>query len=166
MAREREKMRWRWRLPRWIAFAFAAARSFSRMGTLRLEIETDGAVRRVATTALLVTNNRFSRVNWHRERLDEGLLEVHILGELPFWQRLRAGLDVMRGRWRDNPSIETLAVTSLVVRCRRGRLWVTLDGELARESAPLCYAIEPAALKVLAPPPGIAGYPTLPIREP
>src|SRR4029453_19165801 len=101
--------------------------SFSRMVTLRLEIETDGAVRRVATTALLVTNNRFSRVDWHRERLDEGVLEVHILGELPFWQRLRAGLDVMRGRWRDNPSIETLAVTSLVVRCRRGRLWVTLD---------------------------------------
>jgi diacylglycerol kinase family enzyme len=151
MARERERMRRRWRLPRRIAFALAAARAFARMGTLRLEIEADGAVRPVTATALLVTNNRFSRDDWRRERLDEGLLEVHVLGELPLWRRLRASLDVMRGRWRDNPLIETLAVKSLVVRSRRGRLWVALDGELAREPVPLHYAVKRSALKVLAP---------------
>ena len=151
MAREREKMRRRWRLQRWITFAFAAARAFSKMGTLQLEIEIDGAVRPTAITALLVTNNRFSRDNWQRERLDEGVLEVHVLGDLPFWRRLRAGIDVMRGRWRDNPLIETLTVTSLVVRCKRSRLWIALDGELVRAPVPLKYDIKRAALKVRAP---------------
>jgi diacylglycerol kinase family enzyme len=151
MARERERARRRWRLPRWVTFAVAAARAFARTGRLRLEIEAAGAVRPVAATAMLVTNNRFARDNWRRERLDEGVLEVHVLGELPLGKRLRAGLDVLRGRWRDNPAIETLVVKTLVVRSRRARLWVALDGELSRERAPLHFDVKRSALKLLAP---------------
>ena len=153
MARERESVRRRWRLPRWVTFAMAAARAFARTGRVQLEIEAAGAVRPVAATALLITNNRFARGDWRRQRLDEGVLEVHVLGELPFWKRLRTGLDVLRGRWRDNPAIETLAVKSLVVRSRRARLWVSLDGELVRERAPLRFAVRRLALKVRSPSP-------------
>ena len=140
MAREREKAR-QLALPRWLAFGLAAMRAVSKRGIVRLTITTHAATRVVDAAAVLVTNNRYRGDSWRRHRLDEGLLEVHVLGADGVGHRLRAGLDVMRGRWRDNPTIETLAAEAVEVVSHRPRLWVATDGELRREPAPLRYQV-------------------------
>ena len=68
-----------------------------------------------------------------------------------------AGLDVMRGRWRDNPTIETFAAETVEVVSHRPRLWVATDGELGREPAPLRYQVCCKALKLLIPRPAADG---------
>jgi diacylglycerol kinase family enzyme len=150
MAREREKAR-RLGLPRWIAFGKAALRAICKRGVVRLAITTHAETRIVDASAVLVTNNRFHGEGWRRHRLDEGLLEVHLLGAHGMGHRLRAGFDVLRGRWHDNETIETIAADFVEVLSRRPRLWVATDGELSREQAPLRYGVRCKALTLLIP---------------
>jgi len=139
---------------RYLGTAIATWRALRRMGRFELTVEVDGQVREVEAHSLLVTNNRFlGGPVWRRKRLDEGRLEVHIGHDASALQRILAGADVISGTWRNNPTIETFAATSFVVRSsRRPRLWVATDGETSREKLPLTYEIRPKALSVLVPP--------------
>jgi diacylglycerol kinase family enzyme len=141
-------------LGRWVAMGLATWRAISRMGRFELELDLEGERRAVEAHSVLVTNNCFvGGPRWRRELLDAGVLEVHIGHDASTLRRLLAGADVLTGRWRDNPAIETLAVRSLSIRSRRRpRLWVATDGEMFRETTPLRYAIRPKALSVLVPP--------------
>lgn len=151
MARERERARRTLPLPRSIAFTIAALRSIAKSGVVRLAIHAGSETRLVEATAVLVTNNRFVREDWRRSRLNEGVLEIHMLGDHKLMHRLRAGLDVVRGAWRSNPTIETIAAEAVEVRSSRSRIWVATDGELSREGMPLRYGIRRGALTLLVP---------------
>ena len=151
VAGERERAR------RWIPFSrslatvVATLRAVARNRPVEVEVEAAGCVERLAADAVLVTVNRFEGSPWRRPRLDEGLLEVHLLRTPSLLARWRAALAVVTGRWRALQHLRSLHATSVVLRRGRGAgARVTLDGEIARSVGPLAYAIQPGALKILA----------------
>jgi hypothetical protein len=78
-----------------LATIVAAVRALIR--TLPIEVEVDGCYERQVAGAVLVTNNVFEGSPWRRPRLDEGMLEVHLLAAPGFVARTRAALAVMTG---------------------------------------------------------------------
>ncbi|MGE3148737.1 MAG: diacylglycerol kinase family protein, partial [Pseudorhodoplanes sp.] len=149
MARAREEAR---DLPgRLLQVGAAAIRAFMRSGRFLLDIEIDGAHRRISTYAVLVTCNRFGGQDWRRDTLDGGALEIHIAQDEHAFARLKAGADLLNGSWRENSGIESRLARRIVVRARRHRAFVSTDGERRRESLPLHYEVKPRSLTVLAP---------------
>jgi diacylglycerol kinase family enzyme len=159
VADERERAR------RWIPFSRALATvtaalwALARSRPVEVEVEAAGCVERLTVDAALVTVNRFEGSPWRRPRLDDGLLELHLLRTPDLLARWRAAVAVVTGGWRSLASLRSLRVTSVALRCCRGGAGsrqVTLDGELARFTDPLAYAILPGALKILAADPDVA----------
>lgn len=149
MARAREEVR---SLPgKAVQVVAAAWRAFSRTGHFSLELDIDGKKRSIETYALLVTVNRFTGEAWRRETLDKGVLECHFATDKATAARLKAGADLVTGRWRDNPGIESYTATRVRVERSRRRAWVATDGELMREYTPLEYIVVPKALRIIAP---------------
>jgi diacylglycerol kinase family enzyme len=148
MARAREEVR---DLPHKVLRVGAAAlRALARSGRFSLEIDADGRRHAVDTYAVLVTCNRFSAQGWRRPVLDDGRLEIHVARDEGSIDRLKAGADLLTGGWRDNDDIMSFTAERLAIAGTRTRTWVATDGELARETTPLSYAIRPRALTVLA----------------
>ena len=149
MARAREEVRGH-PLGRFLGFGFAALRALRRTGRFDLEIAVDGRVERVDALAVLVTNNRFN-AEWRRQRLDAGVLELHIAQDAGAMSLLKASADLLTGAWRDNPGIRSVLAREVTITQVRRRTWAATDGELAREHVPLRYTLEPQALTVLMP---------------
>lgn len=153
IARAREEVRGS-DLPfdRFIAVARSSLRAFLRAGVLQLSIEADGRHLEVEAYAVLVTNNRFGRSAWERPRLDEGVIELHFARGQEVARRIQAGVDLISGRWRDNPGIESIVTRRATITSHRPRVWVAVDGEIRRSETPLTYEVRPGAIEVLVPP--------------
>lgn len=150
MARAREETR---DLPgKVLRVLAAAARAFRRAGRFTLDISIDDRMQHTEAVAVLVTVNRFSGEEWRRARLDEGTLEVHIAKDASTLGKLKAGVGLVTGGWRNSSGIESIPAQRVTIHSGRRRAWVTTDGELVRERVPLVYDIRPRILSVLAPP--------------
>jgi diacylglycerol kinase family enzyme len=151
VARARQGMRLAMPFGRALGVGIASLRTMIRSGRLHLAIDAEGEEQRQADAyALLVTNNRMGR-DLRRARLDEGVLELHVMRHSGLLGRARTALSVMSGRWRESSAIETIAAASIDIRTRRTRVWASVDGELRREEAPLSFRIKPKALPMLVP---------------
>jgi diacylglycerol kinase family enzyme len=105
----------------------------SRPGPLGVSI--DG--RPVEASVVLVANNNYKLDLFSvgvRDRLDEGLLHVYVAaGWLPTWEERTGG--------------------HFTLDAQAGRLRAAVDGEPEELATPLRFEIDPAALRVLLPPP-------------
>jgi YegS/Rv2252/BmrU family lipid kinase len=153
VARARAQVREDVSLPfsRYIAAARASFRAFTRPGVLNLTVETEAGKRDISTYALIVSNNRLSETGFDRARLDEGLLEAHFAEGEGLTPRFEAAIDILAGRWRENPAINTVDAPRITVLSHRSRLWLSVDGELVRAQTPLVFEVLPDALAVLVP---------------
>lgn len=136
---------------RFLAVARSSIRAFTRTGMLDLDVNDGAEEQRLSTYALVISNNRLSGVGFERSALDEGILEAHFAEGPELLQRLQAGLDLMAGRWRENPDIRFMSGQRIAVASRRPRLWISIDGELVRIETPVRFEIMPGALQVLVP---------------
>ena len=100
VAHERERARRRIPFSLVLATIVAAVRALIRTRPIEVEVEVDGRRVQLVADAVLVTNNVFEGSPWRRPRLDEGILEVHLLAAPGFVARTRAALAVMTGEWR------------------------------------------------------------------
>lgn len=126
----------------------------SREQPLRLVLEAGGRRRRINTFMLGISANRLSGKPvgaLARESLEAGELGV-------YWatHRGRAGLlqllaELGSGLWGLDDRIEKHAAPRLTVHGPR-RMRVSIDGEIARLSSPLRFAIRAGVLRVLVPP--------------
>jgi diacylglycerol kinase family enzyme len=153
MARERELARRRFPFSKVIGFGYAALRSLVLSRPTLVDVEIDGARQQFRADAVLVTNNRFQGSPWRRPRLDEGVLEVHLLHSDGLAARFAIALALWRGTWRTSDRLTSLACREVIIRKRRWRkrTWVAIDGELRRVSLPLHLSIRPAALRIYRP---------------
>jgi len=150
VAREREKSRFDFPGGRLVSVLVSVWKSVTKSGYVRADISAGGQHRSVRAYAILVTSNRIGN-DWRRARLDEGVLEIHIMRHAHIAGRARAGLELLSGRWREGETIETLAAERIEIRAPRPRLWLAVDGELRRESTPLVFTVERQAVPVLMP---------------
>jgi YegS/Rv2252/BmrU family lipid kinase len=151
MARAREEVRGH-KLGRLFGVAIAAMRALRRTEPFTLDISTEERREQVEALAVLITNNRFGP-DWRRSRLDEGVLEIHIVEHDGALSKLKASANLIAGTWRnddDTDGIRSITARHVVIERERSRTYASTDGELRRETIPLRYAIKRGALKVLA----------------
>ena len=103
------------------------------------------------SSAVLVTNNRYRESPLHRARIDEGLLEINIVRGGHAAALLKAGFDLVAGRWRREDSTEQVAVRDVTITTRRRHLHASVDGERVALTSPLKVKSLPKALTVLRP---------------
>jgi diacylglycerol kinase family enzyme len=150
VAREREQTRFDFPGGHLVSVLVSIWRSVTKAGRTRLDIRADE--RRISTRAYatLVTSNRVSE-DWRRGKLDEGVLELHLMRASHFTGRARAGLELLSGRWREGDTIENITARRIEIRSSRPRMWIAVDGELRREDVPLVFEIEPKGISILMP---------------
>jgi diacylglycerol kinase family enzyme len=151
MASERQRARQHIPFARWLAFLLALARTLLRHGAMRIVIEADGKEDVRRSSAVLVTNNHYEEQPLHRTRIDQGKLEINIVRGAAIGSLLRAGMDLVAGRWRTRNSIEQIAATEVTIRMRRRQVRASIDGEEVELTTPLRLHIKPKALLVLRP---------------
>ena len=150
MARAREEMRGH-ALGRSVGFVLASLRALIRTAPFTIDVLLDGGHEEIRALAVLVTNNRFG-ADWRRARLDEGLLEMHVVQHQGTLTKLTASAALLTGAWRTEQDIRSMATTELLIMSRRRHAWASTDGELSRERVPLRCRILPGALTMLAVP--------------
>jgi len=148
MARAREEVRGH-PLGRLVSVLLAWFRALRRTAPFGIDIVIDGKRERVTALAALVTNNRFAP-DWRRPRLEEGLLEMHLVEEQGTLTKLKASAALLTGAWRRGPGIRNLAARDITVASGRRHTHAATDGELVRERLPLRYRTLPGALMVLS----------------
>lgn len=150
VAREREQNRFDFPGGRILSVLVSIWKSVTKSGRVRLDITADE--RRISTRAyaILITSNRIGN-DWRRQRLDEGVLELHLMRQSHFAGRARAGFELLSGRWREGDAIESIIARKIEIRSERPRMWTAVDGELRREETPLTFAVDQERIKVLMP---------------
>jgi diacylglycerol kinase family enzyme len=148
VARAREEVRGH-PLGRLVSLLLAWFRALRRTVPFSIDVVIDGRGERVTALAALVTCNRFA-ADWRRERLDEGLLELHLVEDQGALTKLKAGAALLTGSWREQPGIRNIVAREITVASRRRHTNAATDGELVRERLPLRYRALPAALNVLS----------------
>src|SRR5436305_2150071 len=113
MARAREKTRGH-PLGRFASVTLAWLRAFRRTRAFTIDLDVDGRRQRVHALAVLVTNNRFGR-DWRRARLDEGVLEMHLVEHQGTLTKLKAGTALLTASWRTAQEISSITATNLTV---------------------------------------------------
>ncbi len=136
-------------LGRFAGVALASIRALRRTAPFTIDIVLDGRRERVTALSVLVTNNRFG-ADWRRARLDEGVLEVHIVDDQGTLTKLKASTALLTGSWRTEQDIRSIEASDLTITSRRKHASASTDGELARERLPLRYRALPGALTVLS----------------
>ena len=151
LAGERQKARHQFPFARSLAFVVALGRAVSRIGPLEVTFDTGGKRITKHSSAILITNNSYREQPIRRHRLDEGVIEINIVRGARQATLLRAGFDLVAGRWRREDSTEQIAVREIVITARRSKVRASLDGEDVMLDAPLKLRIRPQVLPVLKP---------------
>jgi diacylglycerol kinase family enzyme len=151
LAGERQKARRQFPFARSLAFAVALSRAVAGARAMQVSFEVDGRPRGRRSSAILITNNRYREQPIRRPRLDEGVLEINVARGVRQAALLRAGFDLVAGRWRRENSIEQIAVREVTIAARRSQIRASLDGEDLMLDTPLKLRVRPQALTVLKP---------------
>jgi diacylglycerol kinase family enzyme/membrane-associated phospholipid phosphatase len=138
------------RIGKWPAALWCALRILAT--EVPTELVVDGRRRRV--WLLWIGNGRFvdeGLAPHRRARLDEGVLDVRVVGaELP-WSRARLALALLRGRPQRSPVYERWTADRVEVRSLQGPLQMAKDGEILAGATELVVAVRPRALRLLQP---------------
>ncbi len=156
MVAEREAVRERHGIPKWLATIPAAGATLRRLPHHRLRLRLDGDERRAATPLLFVGNNGYrldaGRLGT-RGSLSDGTLSVYAVTRRSRTRLLWFAIRALAGRADPERDFDALGeCATLVVNGRGGRVRVGIDGEVEHMAFPLRFAIRPGALRVVAPP--------------
>jgi len=150
VARERGQTRFDFPGGKALSVLLSVWKSVTKTGRTRLDIKIGERQIRTRAYATLITSNRIGN-DWRRARLDEGVLELHLMRAAHFTDRAKAGFELLSGSWREGDSIESIVADRMEISAQRPRVWVAIDGELRREQMPLLFKIEPRKVPVLLP---------------
>jgi len=121
-----------------------------------VELETAGVRQRVRTPMVFVGNNalQLKDVSLDVARcMGDGRLAVVVLRPVGWWGMLKLTLNGLLRMLSQEQSLESFCAHSLLIRRRRGRIRVALDGELLRLETPLEFRSWDGALQLMSPPP-------------
>ncbi|NEV61893.1 diacylglycerol kinase family protein [Thiorhodococcus minor] len=151
--RERERGSSPWTL--WPKILWRGLGLLQRYRHLRMTLVANGRAERLQSRTLVVTNNLIDQTFGpmpYRPRLDGGQLGIYAVRKASAGELTRLGTRLMLGNWQADDAVLTRSAPSVQLRiARRRALTVMLDGERTRLRTPLNFALEPGALRVLAP---------------
>jgi diacylglycerol kinase family enzyme len=154
MVLDRERIRRRNRLPKWIAMVLAALQVLRYFPLLRLSIQGEGWGEPCRSPCVFVGNNEYRPTGsalGRRERLDGGKLCVYVARQQSRLALILLACRLLLGLVDQSRDLRTFELPTAEIRSRRHRLLVALDGEVEVIRIPLNYRIRPGALRVFAP---------------
>jgi diacylglycerol kinase family enzyme len=155
IAAAREKIRGVEAIGARLAFLGYAMRRILRARRIALELTRDGEPPHIdRLQAVAIANNHYDEAFGHffsRATLDGGHLSVYKLQSITPLKAVALALGVFLGRWQDDAALTIETAETLVIRSRRKRLKVMLDGEVETMLTPLSFSVEKQKLRVLAP---------------
>jgi diacylglycerol kinase family enzyme len=137
-------------------FASLRAIGAAALNPPRFEVELKSGSRTMTRTVsgVAVSNNPLDNGAIPvAERLDSGLLGVYLAGPVGTTELLTLALDVLRGRWRDNPQVSEVEVSRIVLRFpqKKRNAYAVIDGELVKLDRRVELVLHRRALPVLLP---------------
>jgi diacylglycerol kinase family enzyme len=136
---------------------FYIIEQFEKYKRQKIILKLDGDIRRFRASAVVVSNNRFSRTanwlehNFKRETLKGGLLAVYAAETKTHFGHLKFLFRLMLGNWLNDPSLSEFIGRSATLSTRRKKEWVSLDGEVFRMMRPLRFSLKPESIRILVP---------------
>ena len=153
MVVDRDMQRMRLGRSKPLAAAIASLRTLARFGHQRLTLTVNEQQAQVDTPLLFVGNNDYRLdigAPGRRARLDDGQLCVLVMRKKTRRGFIAAAARALFNRSRADDMVAIDGVERLRVASRRGRLAVSLDGEVVQAEPPLDYKLRPLALRVIA----------------
>jgi diacylglycerol kinase family enzyme len=157
MVLDRERLRRRRGLRKWVAMALAGLHMIRIFPVRRLRVRAEGWVEPCRTPCLFVGNNRYNlslRALRKRESLDAGELWFYIVRHQTRLSLLWFTLRSLLGLANTEQDLHVFGAkhAEIFARRRKRRLAIALDGEVAFLQPPLLYRIRAGELRVYAPP--------------
>jgi diacylglycerol kinase family enzyme len=162
VVRERDSQRKQMGRNRWVALGRAAVTAFRRFPMVEVEIESDGDSVRRTTPFVFIGNNDYELPlfpSGGRSCLEDGRLCLYVARATGRVRMVGTALRALVGGLRESEDLERMRTAAVVIRSRKRRLRVLLDGEVVYLEPPLRYRTRPRALRVLVPPPEDEGLP-------
>ena len=153
MVLDRERMKktgWN----KWVSLTVASAKAFAMLWRMRVEVEVDGVALECRTPFVFIGNNEYCVTGLQlgeRSHLDRGEIAVYLARGVGRWGVVKLGLAALLGHVKKTDEFEERRGSVVMLRVRRRRPRVSLDGEVRRINAPLVYRARPGALTVLCP---------------
>lgn len=144
---------------RWVALLSLMVTLFQWRHQLQVEIEADGALRRLRTPTLFVGNNRLQLERLGLpphvvEQVGQGQLAAIVTRPIGTWAMLGLLLRGAFGRLGEAHDVESFPLQRLTVRVRgMRRVKVAADGEVGSMTAPIRFELSPRPLLLLMPQP-------------
>lgn len=158
MVRNRDDIRERHGLPKWLASVPAAWDALSRLHNHRLRIDLGQGEQPVVTPLLFIGNNHYSLERGSvgcRESLTGGILSLYAVARASRAALVGFGLRAMLGLARRADDFDALGDgRKLAVHSSGTSIEMALDGEVQRMSLPLNFTIHAGGLQVVVPPAG------------
>jgi YegS/Rv2252/BmrU family lipid kinase len=151
--RLRERYRQRGR-SKWIAASWAVLAVLRRHSFMGVRVVADGETIVRRTPFVFIGNNEYRMEGLSagtRESLTDGRLSLYMMNASGRRSLLWLAWNVLIGRTRQLPELETRSVLEAEIEMHRDDLHVALDGEVMKERGPLAYRVRPAALRVFSP---------------
>lgn len=163
IAAGREKIRGAGSFGASLAFMGYAARRILRARRIALEVTRDDELPHIdRLQAVAIANNSYDEAFgavFSRSSLDAGHLSVYKLTGVTLFKAVSLAAGIVIGHWQDDAALSIETAEHVLIRSRRKRLKVMLDGEIEFLPTPLDFRIDKQALTVLAPPPADAAPP-------
>jgi diacylglycerol kinase family enzyme len=155
MVLDRERLRRRKGLPKWLAMVVATLRVLRNFPLRRLTIHAQDGIETSRSPCVFIGNNEYHLTGisfGNRARLDGGELCVYVAKQQSRLALVLLAFRMLLGLLDEARDLKIMRLAAAEISSRRGRLLVALDGELELMRPPLSYRIWPGALRVFAPP--------------
>ena len=152
VAEERQKLRGA-QLDERVSGYFALFRNFlSNRRRFAVEVDDGKLARKIRALSIAISNNPLSHTPnamLTRAKLDSGQLALYLSKHRTGGGLVWAVLKRMLGYWDQEPEVEEVCATRIVLRSKRSKVRVSNDGEIVQIDTPLEYKIKPGILNVM-----------------
>ncbi len=153
MVKERQAMKHRW-YGRRAGMALSALAAIRQYPFIHVEFENNGKRLVRKTPFVFIGNNAYDISAGNlgtRKKLTEGKLSLFIAHAVTRAGFVKLLWHAIRGRLLEQKDFDAIGLSRLIIRSRKRKMHVAIDGEVATMQSPINYSIAPKALHVIIP---------------
>ncbi|MEO8398686.1 MAG: diacylglycerol kinase family protein [Ignavibacteriaceae bacterium] len=139
---------------KWTAMGLAFANIFSRFPLLKVIVQSNGESSNCKTPYVFIGNNEYSTDFLNvgsRESINKGTLSVYFPNNSSRLSMLRFALNGLLNRLDQQKDFTIILTKKLLIKIKKKKIDVSLDGEVVKLETPLEYKIHPKKLNVIVP---------------
>lgn len=142
------------RLGKWTAMLIASIRTAVYIPKFSIELHLNDHKVKFRTPFVFIGNNEYSMNIFKpakRESLTDGKLSLYTYTHTSRYNIIKLGLSFIFNKLNQEKYFGSLLVEEVIIKAKKKRISVSLDGEITYMQSPLAYKILPKKLKVICP---------------